>query len=299
MRLEKKATVVSTSVATVLVFLKLSVGILSGSVAILASAIDSLLDLIVSLFNYFALHQAEQNPDEKFHFGKSKLEPLASVIEGTIISVSALFILYEALIKITHPHPIVMLGTSMGVMGISIGLTAALVGFLNYVAKKTNNMVIKADALHYKTDLFSNGAVLVAIGVVYVSGFNLIDPVLGIAISAYMIYSAYPILKEGILMLLDIAIEQEDIEAIKNILANHPEVNDYHYLKTRASGSNVFISVHIVLTPEMQLYDAHLIGDKVEESIRKYFKTKEKIAHVLIHLDPYDDTEINKEEDFF
>ena len=299
MRLEKKATVVSTSVATLLVLIKLTVGILSGSVAILASAIDSLLDLTVSLFNYFALHKAEQDPDEKFHFGKSKLEPLAAVIEGTIISMSALFILYEALIKITHPQKIEMLTESMGVMIASIAITALLVTFLNYVANKTNNMVIKADALHYKTDLFSNSAVLIAIAAVYYTGITLIDPILGIFISIYMIYSAFPILKEGILMLLDVAIPQEEIDMIEEILKNEKDINGYHYLKTRAAGSNVFISVHIVLTPDIKLYDAHLIGDKIEAKIREAFKKIEKKAHVLIHLVPYDDTQINEEEDFF
>ncbi len=299
MRLEKKATVVSTSVATVLVLLKLTVGILSGSVAILASAIDSFLDLTVSLFNYFALHKAEQNPDENFHFGKSKLEPLAAVIEGTIISMSALFIAYEALLKITHPHKIEMLQESMGVMVASIVITAFLVAFLNFVAKKTNNMVIKADALHYKTDLFSNAAVLIAIAAVYFSGYSIIDPILGIAISIYMLYSAYPIMKEGILMLLDVAISKEEIAMIEEILQEEKRINGYHYLKTRAAGSNVFISVHVVFTPDIKLYDAHLVGDQIEAKIRKKFEEIEKTAHVLIHLDPYDDTEINEEEDFF
>jgi len=299
MRLEKKATVVSTSVATVLVLIKLTVGILSGSVAILASAIDSLLDFTVSIFNYFALHKAEQDPDDKFHFGKSKLEPLAAVIEGTIISMSALFILYQAIQKITHSQPILMLQESIGVMVVSIVITAGLVWFLNYVADKTNNMVIKADALHYKTDLYTNSAVLIAIAVVYFTGFELVDPILGILISIYMIYSAYPIVKEGVLMLLDVAIEEDEIKMIKEILDNEKEINGYHYLKTRAAGSNVFISVHIVLTPDIKLYDAHLIGDKIEAKIREAFEKIEKKAHILIHLDPYDDAEMNKQEDFF
>jgi cation diffusion facilitator family transporter len=299
LRLEKKATVVSTSVATILVLIKMAVGILSGSVAILASAIDSFLDLTVSLFNYFALHNAEKDPDDRFHFGKSKLEPLAAVIEGTVISMSALFILYDAFSKIRLNQPITMINESIGVMVISIILTAGLVMFLNYVANKTNNMVIKADALHYKTDLFTNSAVLVAIGVVYFTGFHLIDPLLGIAIAIYMIYSAYPIIKEGILMLLDVALEEDEIKMIKEILDNEKEINGYHYLKTRAAGSHAFISVHIVLTPEMKLYDAHLIGDKIEAKIREAFKKLDKQAHILIHLDPYDDTEVNEEEDFF
>ena len=295
MRLEKKATVVSTSVAGLLVLLKMTVGIMSGSIAVLASAIDSFLDLTVSLFNYFALSNAEKDPDDNFHFGRSKIEPLAAVIEGTVISLSALFILYNALLKIVHPKDMGFMAESIGVMIASFIITAFLVTFLNYVAKKTKNMVIKADALHYKTDLFSNGAVLLALGVIHFTGEQLIDPILGVGIAIYMIYSSIPIIKEGVLMLLDAALPQEDIEAIQEIIKSEPIIQNYHYLKTRESGSNVFVSVHTVFNTEISLYDAHLIADKVEAKIKEYFQDKK--THILIHMDPYDDSDINEEEE--
>lgn len=297
MRLEKKATVISTSVAGILVLIKMTVGILSGSIAILASAIDSFLDLIVSLFNYFALSNTEKDPDDKFHFGRSKIEPLAAVIEGTIISFSAIFILYEALQKITHNRPTEHVELGVAVMVISFIITALLVTFLNYVAKKTKNMVIKADALHYKTDLFSNGAVLLALGLIALTGEQLIDPILGVMIAIYMIYSAYPIVKEGILMLLDAAISEEDIQKIRDILELENEINAYHDLKTRESGSHIFISVHAVFNVKISLYDAHAISDRVEEKMRKLFEDKK--THILIHMDPYDDSGINDLEEIY
>ena len=295
MRLEKKATVVSTSVAALLVLLKMTVGILSGSIAVLASAIDSFLDLTVSLFNYFALNSSEKDPDDQFHFGRSKIEPLAAVIEGVVISLSALFILYEALTKIVHPREMAYMSESVGVMIISFIVTAGLVTFLLYVAKKTNNMVIRADALHYKTDLFSNGAILFALLAIHYTGEQLIDPILGVAISFYMIYSAIPIVKEGILMLLDAALPKEDVEKIKEIIEAEPVIQDYHYLKTRESGSHIFISVHAVFNVSISLYDAHLIADNVEAKIKEYFEDKK--VHILIHMDPYDDSEMNEEEE--
>ena len=295
MRLEKKATVVSTSVAAVLVLLKMTVGILSGSIAVLASAIDSFLDLTVSLFNYFALNSSEKDPDDQFHFGRSKIEPLAAVIEGVVISLSALFILYEALLKIVHPREMSYMTESVGVMVASFVITAFLVAFLLYVAKKTNNMVIRADALHYKTDLFSNGAILLALLLIHYTGEQLIDPILGIAISVYMIYSAIPIIKEGILMLLDAALPEEDIKVIEDIIKSEPVITDFHYLKTRESGSHIFISVHTVFNVSISLYDAHLIADRVEAKIKEYFEDKK--THILIHMDPYDDSDINEEEE--
>lgn len=297
MRLEKKATIVSTSVAAFLVVMKMTVGILSGSIAVLASAIDSMLDLLVSLFNYFALHTAEKNPDEQFHFGRSKIEPMAAVIEGVVISFSALFILYEALSKIAHPRDMSHVSESIGVMVASFIITAVLVYFLNYVAKKTNNLVIRADALHYKTDLFSNGAILMALVLISYTAEELIDPILGVGIAFYMIYSAIPIIKEGVLMLLDAALEAEDIENIKNILEGESAITNYHYLQTRESGSHVFISVHAVFNVSISLYDAHLVSDKIEDKMRALFENKK--THILVHMDPYDDSEINEEEDIY
>ena len=296
MRLEKKATVASSSVAALLVLIKLTIGVLSGSIAVLASAIDSLLDLTVSMFNYFALHNSEKDPDEQFHFGRSKLEPLAAVIEGTIISLSALFILYEAIAKILHSEPMRYMIESIIVMVISLVITGALVFFLSYVAKKTQNMVIRADALHYKTDLFSNGAVLFALLAVHYSGIELIDPILGIAIAIYMIYSAIPIVKEGVLMLLDVALPQEDVNKIIEIIKSEPEITNFHYLRTRISGSHIFISFHAVYNVSISLYDAHSIADRVELKIKKLFPEDKKV-HILIHMDPYDDADINEEEE--
>jgi ferrous-iron efflux pump FieF len=297
MRLEKKATVVSTSVAALLVVMKMTVGILSGSIAVLASAIDSFLDLTVSLFNYFALHNAEKDPDDQFHYGRGKIEPLAAVIEGTIVSLSALFILYEALVKISHPREMEHMSESITVMVASFIITAFLVTFLDFVAKKTHNMVIKADALHYKTDLYSNGAVLIALVLISYTNEPLIDPILGILIAIYMIYSAIPIIKEGILMLLDAALPEEDLESIIKIIDSEPVITTYHDLKTRESGSHIFISVHTVFNRSISLYDAHLISDRVEDKLRKHFG--EKKTHILIHMDPYDDSEINELEDIY
>lgn len=295
MRLEKKATVVSTSVAALLVIMKMVVGLLSGSIAVLASAIDSMLDLVVSLFNYFALHTAEKNPDEKFHFGRSKIEPLAAVIEGVVISFSALFILYESLSKIIHPRPMSFINESIAVMVASFLITAALVLFLNAVAKKTQNMVIRADALHYKSDLFSNGAVLLALVAMHFTNEPLIDPLLGVAIAFYMIYSAIPIIKEGIFMLLDAALPAEYIEKIERILDAQDGIQAHHFLRTRESGSHVFISVHTVFNISVSLYEAHLVSDKLEAKIKELFN--EKKVHVLIHMDPYDDSEINDDRE--
>jgi ferrous-iron efflux pump FieF len=289
MRIEKKATLVSTTIAFLLVSFKLTVGIISGSVAVLASAIDSLLDMVVSLFNYFALHNSDKEPDENFNFGRKKLEPLAAVIEGTIISLSALFILYTAISKMVQGSVIDHLDISIGVMIASLIITAGLVFFLNYVAKKTGNMVIQADALHYKTDLLSNGAVLFSLVVISFTKYTFIDPILGIGISIYMIYSAFPLIKEGILMLLDAALDTKSVAKINKVLNSQFDISSHHDLRTRQSGSEIYISVHIVFNISTSLYDAHMVGDRIELAFKNLFP--DNTVYSLIHLDPYDDSE--------
>jgi len=291
MRIEKKATLISTIVAFLLVTFKLTVGIISGSVAVLASAIDSLLDMVVSLFNYFALHNSDKEPDEHFNFGRRKLEPLAAVIEGTIISLSALFILYTAISKMVQGSIIEHLDLSIGVMIASLIITAGLVIFLNHIAKKTGNMVIQADALHYKTDLLSNGAVLISLVVITFTEYTFIDPLLGIGISAYMIYSAYPLIKEGILMLLDAALDPQSVDKINRLLNSQTDISGHHDLRTRRSGSDIYLSVHVVFSISTSLYDAHMVGDRIELSLKNLFP--ENNVYALIHLDPYDDSEID------
>ena len=129
------------------------------------------------------------------------------------------------------------------------------------------------------------------------TGEQLIDPILGIGIAIFMIYSSIPIIKEGILMLLDAALPEEENNKIKEVLNNSiakNETTDYHFLQTRESGSHNYISVHVVFNISISLYDAHLISDHLELKIKDIFQDKK--VHIMIHLDPYDDSQINEIE---
>lgn len=294
MTLQKKATIISSSVAVTLVVIKLIVGIISGSVAVMASAIDSGLDLAVSLFNLFAVSNAEKPADKTFNYGRGKIEAIAAVIEGVVITLSGFFIFYEAIQKILHQEPVTHLSASIIIMVISLIMTGALVLFLNHVANITQNMVIKSDALHYKTDLLSNGSILVSLIVIYFTDFYLIDAILGILIAIYIVYSAFELIQDGVLVLLDVSLNEDIVAKIKEVIQNEPGVNDYHWLRTRKAGNDYFVDVHLVFTPEMLLLEAHRIADNVEAKI----KTIDSKANWLIniHLDPYDDSDVNIEE---
>ncbi len=289
---QKKATVVSTSVAVVLVIVKLTIGIASGSIAVLASAIDSLLDSVVSLFNFFAIKKSEEHPDEHFQYGKGKIQALAGVIEGTVITISGIYIMYESIKKMINGSTTGLLGPSIAVMLFSIVATYFLVRYLMQIAQETNSIVIKADALHYKTDLWSNGAVLVALGLIYLTGMDIIDALFGLGIGLYIIYSAYEIIEEGVLVLLDRALEKEIVNEIEEIISTHEKVTGYHWLKTRTDGAVNFIEFHMVLSPDMLLLEAHQIAHEIEDKIMALEPSKRWV--ITPHFDPYDDEEMNE-----
>ena len=294
MTLQKKATVVSTSVAALLTIIKLVIGIASGSVAVLASAIDSVLDMFVSLFNYFAISNSEKPADREFNYGRGKIEALASVIEGTIITVSGLFLLYQAIKKAINGEVSQYMGTSIVVMIISLVITVFLVIYLNKVAKKTNSMVIKADALHYKTDVYTNVAVLVSLVLVNFTGYEIIDVLVGSGIALFIIYSAYELIHDGILVLLDRSVDRDIVNKIENIIKDNENVNAYHLLKTREAGHQTFVEVHLVFDCIITLMDAHRTTDKIEQAIEDLDKDRDWIIN--IHMDPYDDFIINEEK---
>lgn len=289
---QKRATVVSTSVAALLTVFKLLVGIASGSVAVLASAIDSTLDMAVSLFNFFAIKKAEEQPNERFQYGKGKIQAIAGVIEGTVITLSGVFILYKALQKLFHGTSTVYLGTSVVVMLFSLGITWALVRYLLRVAEATDNIVIKSDALHYKTDLLSNGAVLLALFLVWITGWDWLDALFGLGIGLYIIYSAYEIIHEGTMILLDEALPGHMVAAIGEIIGSHPKVNGYHWLKTRTDSNTNFVEFHLVLEPKMTLEEAHHIAEEIEDRIVRLDPSKGWA--ITPHFDPHDDEHINE-----
>jgi cation diffusion facilitator family transporter len=278
-------------VATILTIVKFVIGVASGSVAVLASAIDSLLDTVISIFNFFAIKKSEEKATDRFQYGKGKVQAIAAVIEGTIITLSGLYIIYESIQKAIYGKETALLTPAIVVMIFSIAVTFLLVEYLLGVAEKTDNIVIKSDALHYKTDLLSNGVILFSLMIVYFTGWDIIDAIFGFGIGIYIIYSAYEIIQEGVFILLDHAIDAKMVIEIESLIQEHPLVNSYHWLKTRTDGSNNFVEFHLVLEPKMTLLEAHTISDQIEERIKRLDENKSWI--ITPHYDPYDDEEIN------
>jgi len=247
--------------------------------------------MVISLFNFFAIKKSEEKANDDYQYGKGKIQAIAAVIEGTVITISGLYIIYVAIEKLIAGSETKLLTPSIIAMLFSIVVTYLLVIYLMRIAKETGSIVIKADALHYKTDLWSNAAVLLSLGLVYFTDIHSIDAIFGLGIGVYIIYSAYEIIAEGIAILLDRALDGEIVAQIGEIISNHPEVTSYHWLKTRTDGSLNFVEFHMVLRPNMLLLEAHRIADEVEDSIMALESHKKWV--ITPHFDPYDDEEMN------
>ena len=288
--LQKNAILIVSASAFCLTILKLIFALISGSVVVLASAIDSLLDMFVSLFNHFTYKKAQSPSTASFNYGFGKLEGMAGIVESALICGSGAYIIYQSIQKFIANESIKSIESGIFIMLISICATFGIVSFLKIVAKNNHSIIIKSEILHYKTDLFSNIAVILSLILVYMTGIDAIDCLVGAILGVYICTQSYKIAREGFLILLDRAIDDETHDKIIAILESHKgkAISSYHNLKSRQSGKNIFLEYHLVFNREISLFNAHEISDRIEAQIKGISADFEWI--ILAHLDPYDDS---------
>jgi ferrous-iron efflux pump FieF len=276
------ATYASVSVAVVLIVAKLGAWLLTDSVSLLSSFADSVLDAAASLVNLLAVRSALQPADREHRFGHGKAESLAGLAQAAFIAGSGVFLLLESVDRLISPRAVDHGLIGIAVMGFSIKLTVALVGFQIYVVKRTNSIAIAADSLHYRIDILVNFAVIVSLLLASFGGWQLADPLFAILIVAYMGSGAYKILRQSLKDLMDTEFPEADRARIRDIVLAHPDVLDIHDMRTRSSGPDAFIQLHIEMDGDLTLLAAHEISDQVMLSVEKAFPN----AEVLIHQDP-------------
>ena len=281
-RLMKLATVASVAVATVLIGVKLAAWLMTDSISVLSSLVDSLLDALASLVSMFAVYQALRPADREHRFGHGKAEPLAGLGQTAFISVSGVLLLIEAISRLVSPRAVAHVDVGIGVMVFATVITGALVVFQYYVVRKTGSTAIGADALHYKSDVLVNLSVIVSLGLSAWLGWHVADPLFGIAIGLFLLYGAWKIARRSLDFLMDREFPDDDRARIRDIVMHHPMVKGMHDLRTRRAGLQPFIQLHLELDGDMRLLEAHEIADEVEARIKQAYPA----AEVLIHQDP-------------
>lgn len=281
-KLMRRASYASIAVALAMIAVKLVAWLMTDSVSLLSSLLDSLLDGAASLVNLVAVQQALVPADREHRFGHGKAEPLASLGQAAFIAGSAVLLLIEALQHLLTPQPVANTALGLGIMIFAVIVTLALVTYQRRVVRRTQSLIVSADEMHYRADLVLNGSVILSLLATTWLGWVYIDPICGAAIGFWIIYGAWRVANKAILQLMDHELPDEARARIRQIALAHPEVRSVHDLRTRASGPNAFIQIHIELDGNLALAEAHRISDAVEADILAAFPR----AEVMIHQDP-------------
>jgi ferrous-iron efflux pump FieF len=282
-RLMRAAGAASVLVAMTLIGLKLWAWLITDSVALLSSLVDSLLDLIASLITFFAVRVAITPADREHRFGHGKSEGVASLAQAVIVTGSALFVGVEAVLRLVAPREITEPNLGLIVMLLSLFLTAALVVFQRHVVRRTGSLAISADAMHYRSDVLTAVAVLAAIFLNYRYGWYAADPLLALVVVGFILASVRVIARDALDVLLDRELPAQARERIIAVAEKHPHVRGVHDIRTRSAGAAQFIQLHLELDPELDLKTVHEISSEVETAVQAIFPA----AEVLIHADPY------------
>ena len=281
-RLRMYATYASLAVAAVLIAAKLVVWISIGSVALLSSLVDSLVDAAASLVNFFAVRHATVPADREHRFGHGKAEPLAALGQSAFLVGSAVLLMFEAVRRLVSPAPVAAAGFGIAVMVFSIILTIGLVTYQRHVVRRTGSLAIGADELHYRGDLLLNGGVIATLAISSLFSVPLLDPLFGAAVGLWIIYSAVQIARLSLTQLMDREMPDEERAQVRAIAESHPEVTAVHDIRTRIAGPTTFIQLHIEMDGAMNLLHAHEVSDAVEARLRRAFPH----AEIMIHEDP-------------
>lgn len=277
----KRVTYASVATAVILIIAKAIAWYLSGSIGLLASLIDSLMDSFASIINLFAVRYALMPADVDHPYGHGKAEPLAGLAQASFIAGSAVFLIFNAVQRLQYPQALTHNSAGIIVMIFSIALTLALVLYQRHVVKITNNLAIKADSLHYLTDLLTNFSILIALFLT-INGHLWADATFAIGIAVYIFKSAFEIGRDSFQQLMDKKLDAETEALIVETIKTTEESLGYHDFRTRQSGKNKFIQFHLELDDRLTLLEAHAIADGLEKKLMALIPD----AEVIIHEDP-------------
>jgi ferrous-iron efflux pump FieF len=280
--LRRLVTTTSVAVALALALGKLGVYLLSGSVSLLSSLIDSLMDVLASIVSYWGVRHALRPADLSHRFGHGKAEPLAALAQAAFVVGSAFFLLFEAGSRLVRPQQISQSYAAIAVMVASMVLTLGLLLFQRYVIRRTGSLAVGADHLHYRGDLAMNLAVILAIALTGWTGWPYFDPLFALGIGIGLMASAARIVRHSLDMLMDRELPESERQRIEALVLEHPATLGLHDLRTRNSGDRIFIELHLELDPKLTLAAAHDIADAIEQRLLTAFGQ----AEILIHQEP-------------
>ncbi len=284
-RTGKKLQAIGMSIGTAffLTVFKLSVGLVTRSLGLIASAVDSLLDLMVSSVNLIAVKEADKPADKEHLYGHGKIESLAGLFQSLIISASGIYLVVESIRRLIHGVELAHLPVAIGVMVVSMIFTFLLVLKLKRALQETESIVVGTEMLHFTTDFMTNGGVIIALVLVRVTGSSLWDLGIAFAIACYILSQSLEILKRSVDELLDRALPPDEQKEIEQFILNHdPRIVGFHNLRTRKIGQKRFVDFHFEIRGEENFSRAHGLAEALIKQIKERFPD----ADVTVHFDP-------------
>ena len=282
-REKNKAIRLAVGTALFLTLFKLTIGALTRSLGLIASAVDSLMDVFVSFVNLISLQEAEKPADAEHLYGHGKIESLAGLFQSIVIGASGFYLVFESVKRLVRGTELAHISVGIGVMIVSMVVTFFLVRLLKRVGQKTGSIIVRTETLHFTTDLLTNGGVIIALILVKTTGLSVWDLIVALAIACYILSQSARILKTAIDELLDRALpvgEQKEVERI--IMSFDPKIVGFHNFRTRKIGYQKFIDFHVEIRGEENFSRAHQLTEALIRKIKERFSG----ADVTVHFDP-------------
>jgi cation diffusion facilitator family transporter len=291
-REKSKAAAISVSFTILLVLLKLTVGLIVGSVSVISEAVNSGGDLVAATLTLFAVKTSGKSPDKEHPFGHGKAENISAFVEAMLILVAAIWIIYESVQKLINPQPLEVIGFGIAIMLFSAVASIVVSNFLLKVGRKTDSAALMADGLNYRTDVYTAAGVMVGLilfwaGGIFFPQLNLywIDPIVAILVSFMIIRTSYRLASNSIRDLMDSSVPVEETNWVQDYISGtYKTIRSVHRLRMRKSGATRFIDLHLVVNSEMTVSDSHGLAERIETDIRRQFPN----ADVTVHIEPCD-----------
>ena len=266
-----------------LIVIKLLVSWLTGSISILAQSADSLFDLFAGLITFSAIRIATKPADAEHPYGHGKVEDIAGMIQGVLIFLAGVMIIYSSILRITEGASVKLAETGIAVMVVSIVVSIFLSRHLLKVAKATDSTALEANARNIASDVYSAIAVLIGLTIVKFTKLNTIDAIIAIGVAIYILKISFDTIRKPLLGLVDAKLPHAQEKIIETCLQKHSnEVVGFHALRTRRSGSQRYVDLHLVMSKNISLEEAHQVCDQIEHEIQAQLPQ----ASIIIHTEP-------------
>jgi len=274
---------ISLIVVASLVVLKVVVAFITGSISILAQAVDSFLDLFAVALTFFAVIVANKPADEEHPFGHGKVENIAAVVQAVLIFTAGGLIIYSAVHRIVVGTIVERTEAGIGVMLVSVIASLLLSRYMLRVSRATDSIALEANARNIAADVYSAGAVLVGLVAVRLTGLNILDPIIALAVALLILKAAYDVLRRSFGGLIDVRLPDVEERVIsRSVMECDGEIVGFHKLRTRKVGSQRQVDLHLVMPKEVSVEEAHLVCDRLERDI----VCRLRYTNVVIHVEP-------------